>query len=144
MTSIVVGVDGSESAQRALQWAVEEGRLRRATVEAVHVWELPVLVGTPFGTVPVEVDADVAGAQAALDAVVDAVDESGLAAPIVRTVTAGSPANRILEIADENGAALIVLGSRGRGGFAELLLGSVSQQVSHHARCPVVIVPHDR
>ena len=144
MTSIVVGVDGSESAQRALHWAVEEGRLRRATVEAVHVWELPVLVGTPFGTVPVEVDADIAGAQAALDAIVDAVDDSGLPAPIVRTVTAGSPANRLVEIADDSGAALIVLGSRGHGGFTGLLLGSVSQQVSHHARCPVVIVPHDR
>ena len=144
MPHIVVGVDGSESSQRALAWAVEEGRHRGATVEAVHVWQLPVLMGTPFGTVPVDVDADGAAAQVKLDEIVDAVDASGLPAPVERTFTTGSPASRLLEVAAERDADLVVVGSRGHGGFTGLLLGSVSQQVTHHARCPVVIIPHER
>ena len=144
MSHIVVGVDGSDSSQRALTWAVDEARARGCTVEAVHVWQLPVLMGTPFGTVPIDVDAEGAAAQLQLDAMVDAIDASGLAAPVDRTFTTGSPAYRLLEIAAERDADLVVVGSRGHGGFTELLLGSVSQQVTHHAHCPVVVVPHDR
>ena len=144
MPHIVVGVDGSESSQRALGWAVDEARFRRCTVEAVHVWQLPVLMGTPFGTVPIDVDAEGAAAQTQLDAIVDAVDAKGLDAPIERTFTTGVPARRLLEIAAERDADLVVVGSRGHGGFTGLLLGSVSQQVTHHAHCPVVVVPHER
>ena len=94
MTRIVVGVDTSESSTRALQWAVEEGRLRSARVEAVHVWHLPVFIATPFGDVPIDTGEIGAEAQAAFDAVVDSVDTSGLDEPVVRTFVAGAPAVR--------------------------------------------------
>lgn len=141
MTKIVVGVDTSESSKRALEWAVAEGRLRGATVEAVHVWELPVFAATPFGAMPIDIGDFEGGAQKQFDDTVDAVDASRLPEPIVRTFVAGSPAHQLLTAAA--GADLLVVGSRGHGGFTGLLLGSVSQQVSQHAPCPVVIVPHE-
>lgn len=139
---IVVGIDSSEPSTRALAWAVDEGRLRGATVEAVHVWQLPVLVSSPFGAMPFDTGDLEASARAEFDQTVGAVDATGLPEPIVRTFVAGTPANALVEAAAA--ADLLVVGSRGRGGFAGLLLGSVSQQVAHHAPCPVVIVPHDR
>lgn len=140
MTRIVVGVDSSEGSVRALEWAVAEGVLRGATVEAVHVWELPVFAATPLGDLPLDRGDVAADAQQVFDGIVDAVDSEGLRTPIVRTVVAGGPASELLAAAAD--ADLLVVGSRGRGGFAGLLLGSVSQQVSQHAPCPVVIVPH--
>jgi nucleotide-binding universal stress UspA family protein len=80
-------------------------------------------------------------ARAVLDAALDGVDVSELRQPVSRILTSGGAAASILEIA--KGAELVVVGSRGRGGFGALLLGSVSQQVAHHATCPVVIVPSD-
>lgn len=141
MQRIVVGVDGSENARRALSWAVEEAQLRQAGVEAVHAWELPMYVG--FGG-PVAIDPAPyeEGARALLDEEIAAVPVTGLPAPITEVVVRGSPAWALLEIAKT--ADLVVVGSRGRGGFAGLLLGSVSQQVAQHAECPVVIVPHAR
>lgn len=140
--TIVVGIDSSEASTRALAWAVDEGRLRGATVEAVHVWQLPVFVSSPFGAVPFETGDLEASARAEFDRTVDAVDATGLPEPIMRTFVTGTPSNALVEAAA--GAALLVVGSRGRGGFAGLLLGSVSQQVTHHAPCPVVVIPHDR
>jgi nucleotide-binding universal stress UspA family protein len=142
MTKIVVGVDSSDGSKEALRWAVAEGVLRQATVEAVHVWELPVFAATPFGDIPVDTGDFEREALRHFDEAVDAVDASGLPEPIVRSFVAGGPAPELLAAATD--ADLLVVGSRGRGGFAGLLLGSVSQQVSQHARCPVVIIPHQR
>jgi nucleotide-binding universal stress UspA family protein len=139
MTKIVVGVDSSEGGRGALEWAVAEATLRGATVEAVHVWQLPVYAATPFGNVPLGVGDFEADAQKVFDEVVDACDSSALAAPIERTFVAGHPASKLLEVAQD--AELLVVGTRGHGGFTGLLLGSTSQQVAHHAPCPVVIVP---
>jgi nucleotide-binding universal stress UspA family protein len=135
---IVVGIDGSDTAGRALAWAVEEGRAHQATVEVVHAWSFPY-AGTPnaaiaFDSAPVE-DA----ARRTLDAAVDSADTSGLPAPITRTLTVGSAAASILQAAE--GADLVVVGSRGLGGFKGLVLGSVSYQIVHYATCPVVVVP---
>lgn len=143
MTTIVVGVDTSDGARRALDWAVKEGELRGATVEAVHVWQFPVFAATPLGTAPLDTGELEANARKQFDEVIDAVDAAALVAPIVRTFVAGHPASKLLDAAD--GADLLVVGTRGHGGFTGLLLGSTSQQVTHHAPCPVVIVPpHDR
>jgi len=140
MTSgrIVVGVDGSDGADAALQWAVEEARLRDATVVAVHVWHLPY-VGEAAGMAALSVSGDEfeTGARAVLDG---AVARFGGEAGIETRLGKGDAAGTLLRVAEDVDADLLVVGSRGRGGFAGLLLGSVSQQVSHHAPCPVVIV----
>ena len=141
MQRIVVGVDGSEHSRRALQWALDEALLRGAAVDVVHAWEPPFLVA--YGGMPVTgfvydpTPYEEAGHQL-LDDTVDAVDTKGAPA-MEKILVRGSAAPMILDIA--KGADMVVVGSRGRGGFAGLLLGSVSQQVAQHAPCPIVIVP---
>jgi nucleotide-binding universal stress UspA family protein len=140
MGVIVVGLDGSDGSIRALEWAVEEGRLRGSSVHAVFVlsrlyvdpeW---VSVMTPS----IEELRKEAGRQLA-----EAVERVALGDVSLRQdvmVAEGhGPAKSLLEAAQ--GAELLVVGSRGRGGFQGLLLGSVSQQVLPHAPCPVVVVP---
>lgn len=137
---IVVGVDGSESSRQALQWAIVEGRQHGSSVEAVHAWhDVYVGSGTPYSVELLDPTIYSDAADAVVAAVIDAVDESGLAAPIRRVVVHDSAAHALLVAG--KGADLIVVGSRGRGGFSGLLLGSVSQQVVHHATCPVVVIP---
>lgn len=136
MRRIVVGVDGSAGSAAALAWAVEEAKLRDATVEAVRAWSWPIPYAGP-GMAGLDPKMLEEGEQALLDEAVDAVDTSG--APVTKVLVEGPAAQRLLEQA--RGAELIVVGSRGRGGFAGLLLGSVSQQVVHHAEGPVVIIP---
>jgi nucleotide-binding universal stress UspA family protein len=136
---IVVGVDGSPSADAALRWAVRQAGLTGATVDAVTVWQYPAALGG-FGVAPVGYDgtnfADIAKKTAA-DAISQAVDpDSDL---IVRElVVEGYPAQALIAAAE--GADLLVVGSRGHGELAEALLGSVSQHCVHHARCPVVVI----
>jgi nucleotide-binding universal stress UspA family protein len=137
MERIVVGVDGSETARRALQWAVDEAHQRGATVEAVHAWHRPFVSGAAYMG-EMELDAFEAHARTILDTTVAAVDARGLP-PIESKLVPGGAAQAL--IAEAKGATLVVVGSRGRGGFTSLLLGSVSQQVAHHAPCPVVIIP---
>ena len=137
---IVVGIDGSELSQFALRWAIDEAHHHGSSVEAVHAWhDVYVGGGIPYGAALMDPKIYIDKAEALLDAVVDAADESGLATPVRRTVVQDTPAHALLEAG--KGADLIVVGSRGRGGFAGLLLGSVSQQVVHHASCPVVVIP---
>jgi len=139
MQRIVVGVDGSEPSRRALDWALDEARRRQCTVDAVHAWQAPHLVGYPYaGTEPGPVTYEQA-AKETLDHAVDGADTSGLPAPVSRVLVMGHPAEAILD--QTKGADLLVVGSRGLGGFRGLLLGSVSQQIAHHSPCPVVIVP---
>ncbi len=139
MGRIVVGVDGSDNAQRALRWALEEARLRGWTLEVVHAWHYPYLGTTEIMPVSVDLVACEKAARQALDESVDAEDCSGLPTPVVRTLVSDQAAHAILEAAQD--ADLVVVGSRGGGGFKGLLLGSVSQTVAHRSPCPVVIVP---
>jgi nucleotide-binding universal stress UspA family protein len=136
---IVAGVDGSEDSKEALRWALAEAALRRATVRAVHAWSMPIAFGGPYMP-PQPYDGPELRdqAQASLDAAVDEV--AGEAAPVAveRVVEQGSPADVLVRAAE--GADLLVVGSRGHGGFAGLLLGSVGQQCAQHAPCAVVIV----
>lgn len=135
---ILVGIDGSEGAQLALRWALDEARARQAAVEVVYAWRSPV---AGLGTAVITLDAATVenDAQFELDRALDAADTTGLIAPVERVVMAGPAAQVILHAA--KGADLVVLGSRGLGGFKGLLLGSVSHQVARHAPCPVVVVP---
>jgi nucleotide-binding universal stress UspA family protein len=137
MERIVVGVDGSDSARDALRWAIDEARRRKATVEAVYAWPPPFTAGYVYEG-EINLGRFEEEAQQTLDAAVEAADEAG-SVPIERKLVAGAPAGALVE--EAKGAALLVVCSRGRGGFTGLLLGSVSQQAAHHAPCPVVIIP---
>ena len=147
MEGIIVGVDDSELSKDALRWALEEGRIHGSPVVAVHAWEPPIIpAGIEFapggGAVP---PADLPGLiseaeKAAKEFVEGAVSEVAGERPEVdvRAVAIeDAPAAALVEAA--KGADLLVVGSRGLGGFKELLLGSVSHQVAQHAPCPVVI-----
>jgi nucleotide-binding universal stress UspA family protein len=139
---IIVGVDQSEGAKEALRFAFEEAQLRRATLRAVHAWQFGYIGAAGIeGSVPVlgaELDDHRSAAGAVLDAMVrEAIPDAG-DIRIERRVVEGTAAAVLVE--ESRGADLLVVGSRGHGGFAQLLLGSVSQQCAHHAECPVVIV----
>lgn len=141
MNVIVVGVDHSAGAKAALVFADEEARLRGATLHAVHVWQYGYIGYTGFeGGMPAvggDIKEHQAAAEAALAASVrDALPKSDV--KIEQRVIQGAPAAVLVE--ESQDADLLVVGSRGHGGFAQLLLGSVSQQCAHHSECPVVIV----
>ena len=134
MGAIVVGIDQSIEAKAALRFALEEARFRRASLLAVHAMD-------PFGTCPslaVDVSAVHRAAEDLLENVVSEVTGADDGVEIDRRVVEGAPGAVL--VAEARGADLLVVGSRGHGGFAGLLLGSVSQQCAHHAEFPVVIV----
>lgn len=139
MKRIVVGVDGSQNSLAALHFAVEEGALRRATVEAVLAWHRPYTGDAWTMAIPIDIAGMEASYRSELDAIVDRVDASSLDDPITKILIEGSPAQALLDRSAD--ADLLVVGSRGHGGFVGLLLGSVGNQVAAHATCPVVIVP---
>ena len=140
MAKIVVGVDGSASSNAALRWALDEARLRGIPLEAVHAFALPQVSTTSQALHLIETE--FASYRAAGAEILDrALSEAGAAAEpieIERSVVEGPPTAALLGAVTEDD--LLVVGSRGRGGFAGLLLGSVSEQVAQHAPCPVVIV----
>jgi nucleotide-binding universal stress UspA family protein len=123
MAMIVVGVDGSAHSKIALRFGLEEAKLRGARLHVVHA------------------EHHYAGEQARvdwLDGIVREVVGESPGVEIEQAILDGAPAAVLVETARD--ADLLVVGSRGHGGFAGLLLGSVSQQVAHHAGCPVAIV----
>ena len=135
---IVVGVDGSESSNKALRWALGEARLRNVEVEVVHTWSLTPMVD-PMGFasyVPVE-EIETA-AKIVVENVMKSVEEFVGKTKVSTKITRGPAAATLLEAAKD--AELLVVGRRGHGGVMGLLLGSVAEQVAHHAPCPVVIV----
>lgn len=141
MSRIVVGIDTSPDAERALTWALDEARLRDATLELVHAYPTPELTALPMVvTLPNDEELRVA-AQSVLDDVLAAVGGSG-DVEVVQTVQAGGAASVLTQAAE--GADLLVVGARGLGGFRGLLLGSVSQQAVAHSPCPVVVVTRER
>ncbi|MFE7765330.1 universal stress protein [Streptomyces sp. NPDC057438] len=133
---IVVGVDGSPASYEALRWAVQQAQLTGARLEAWGVYDVPGAAGWSGHVVDATYDA--VQARQALSDEIRAVLARADDVPLEEHVSPGNPA-RVLTEASE-GADLLVVGSRGRGGFASLLLGSVSQQCAMHAACPVVIV----
>jgi nucleotide-binding universal stress UspA family protein len=136
---IVVGVDGSPSAARALRWALAEARLRGARVEVVHAWHPSSLLASPVVGRPVASAAIEDRACAVLDAAVDAASGALGGVSVDRLVVRESAARAVLDAA--LGADMVVLGSRGHGGVARRVLGSVTHHVALHATCPLVVVP---
>lgn len=139
---IVVGVDGSAGAAYALRWAFEEARLRGASVEVVFAWHIPPMItADPTGMAMGALDPHQFEEAARLE-LNRSIERAGPVPDGVRVepiLANGAPAEMLLDAAV--GADLLVVGSRGRGGFSGLLLGSVSQQCVHHAPCPVAVVP---
>ena len=136
---VVVGVDGSDHAARALRWAIDEALRRGAPLEVVHAWHYPYIgVEVGFTATPSVLEAAEKVARQILDDAAAVASDAGVDG-VERSLVSGPAAGALLDAA--KGADVLVVGSRGRGGFAGLLLGSVSQQVAHHAPCPVVIVP---
>jgi nucleotide-binding universal stress UspA family protein len=134
---IVVGIDGSPASIDALRWAMRQGELTAASVEAVTAWHLPVSYGDE--SVLLITGDWKANADALLDAAIkEAVGDQ--ATSLVRRLVQGHPVTALLGAA--TGADLLVVGSRGHGGFAGMLLGSVSQHLVAHAPCAVVVIRH--
>jgi nucleotide-binding universal stress UspA family protein len=144
MTTIVVGIDDSPGAAAALRWAAEEARLRHARLEVVHAWEWPYrdrLGELADEALDTKGFADAAGVVVAT-MVQRALGDDARDLAVESRTEEGAPADVLLAAARR--ADLLVVGSRGRGGFEGLLLGSVSQQCARHAPCPVAIVPEPR
>jgi nucleotide-binding universal stress UspA family protein len=155
MGTIVVGVDGSAGSDAALGWALAETRLRGSRLRVVHAYELPrsVIAETSVGAAgiiapPVVTAEDDEQLRSSVEEQARGVIDSALrragaetveGLEIERAALAGPPTQVLIEAGRE--AELLVLGSRGHGGFLGLLLGSVSQQCAHHPPCPVVILP---
>jgi nucleotide-binding universal stress UspA family protein len=141
MSGIVVGIDGSAHSARALEWAAREAALRQVPLTVVTVHQ-PV-VAYLGSAIDYPVDQAVCervrkAAREQTDRVLDRLGGSTPPQVDVHAVS-GSPAEALLRAA--KGEDLLVVGSRGAGGFARLVMGSVSAQVSHHAHCPVVVIP---
>lgn len=134
---VVVGVDGSEASKQALRWAVRYARMAGVSVRAVTAWHYPASFG--WGPTPAIPEMDLEGdARQALKATVEQVVGAGEPVTIQTQVVEGPPALMLLRAAES--ADLLVIGSRGHGAFAGMLLGSVSQHCVHHATCPVVVI----
>ncbi len=142
MGRVVVGVDGSEHSVAALRWALDYARAKHVDVEALATWTHPMPVGdgisgmayAPMDSKSLEEETTAALERALLSACPDATERGRVA----RIVAEDRPAHALIDAS--RGAELLVVGSRGHGGFAGLLLGSVSTQCVHHAHCPVTVV----
>jgi len=142
MSGVVVGIDGSRNASHALEWAMTEAAIRKAplTVITVNQVSASYWTGNPI-TLPSDQERVAEARKAAEAAVAETASRLGSEQPASVTVVAVNGfAVQELVNASEN-CDLLVVGTRGGGGFAPLRLGSVSSQVVHHAKCPVVVVP---
>jgi nucleotide-binding universal stress UspA family protein len=140
---IVVGVDTSEGSRAALRWALEEAERTGADVEAVLAYDFGLAwidVGSGYQAQWIQQAAD--AAKARLHAFVDEMAPAPDGVVVHPVVVEGSAAEVLTEMASN--ADLLVVGTRGRGGFKGLLLGSVSQRCAQRAPCPVVVVPEDQ
>ena len=141
MSGIIVGVDGSGHSQRALEWAMKEAAIRHVPLTVLTVHEA---IRGYFSGVALYPD-DPARTEQAREAVQAESDKvlAGLEGPRPEAVTVkaihGFPVKELINAGKD--ADMIVLGSRGAGGFTRLLMGSTASQVSQHAHCPVLIVP---
>jgi nucleotide-binding universal stress UspA family protein len=130
---IVVGVDGSSQSAKAVDWAVTYAQATGGSVDLTIAWALPAMYGLPIALDDVDLAAD---ARAILEKAAVGIE---LPADRLRLTVLHGAASAVL-VGRSKDADLLVVGSRGHGGFAELLLGSVSTHCMRHATCPVVVV----
>lgn len=141
MSRIIVGVDASEHAARALAWALEEARVRGVDVEVVHAVRQPDVVAMPAVLPMPSHEQLIDAGHRIVDELIAAADTDGVT--VTRDVRSGGAAGVLCARAAD--AELVVVGARGLGGFRGLLLGSVTQQVVAHSPRPVVVVvPQER
>jgi nucleotide-binding universal stress UspA family protein len=141
ISSIVVGVDGSDNSRAALHWAHEEAAHHGASLTIVTAWHLPPLpMAPPFGSVPAEgyESQPKKNALAVLEGLVAGLETKDPAVDVRTSIVEGNPAKVLIGRSSE--CDLLVVGSRGLEGFSGMLLGSVSQHVVAHSQCPVVVV----
>jgi nucleotide-binding universal stress UspA family protein len=142
--TIIVGVDGSDPSRTAVGWAIAEARLRGAKLVAIHAWSyypsLPADTMDPMLMAPDFSEALGKDAERFVQSELERLREEAGDVEIEARAVEGPAASVLVDAAKD--ADLLVLGTRGHGGFSGLLLGSVSQQVSHHAPCTLVLVPH--
>jgi nucleotide-binding universal stress UspA family protein len=136
---VMVGVDGSDASKDALRWGGRYARLTGATLHAVTAWQYPAELG--FGVVVPDVDPE-GDAWRLLKETIGEVLEGREPVALRTSVVQGPPALVLEELA--GAADLLVVGSRGHGPLAGMVLGSVSEHCVHHAGCPVVVVHHRR
>ena len=136
---IVVGVDGSDQSRAALDWAVEEAKLRQGRVLALTAWHVPYVGSAVMGQAW-DYEVFQKDAEAILKAELARVKHQG--ADVTGRVVQSTPAAALVEASRH--AELVVVGSRGHGGFAGMMLGSVSTQTVHHAHCPVLVFREHR
>lgn len=133
---IVVGVDGSESSKAALRWAIRQAGLTGGSVDAVSAWRYPAIYGAA-PVMNVDIDFEAAARQTLTNTLAE-VSPLEPEVPVNLVVTRGQPADVLLRTA--KGASLLVVGSRGLGGFTSALLGSVGMYCVLHADCPVLVL----
>ncbi len=162
MDRVVVGIDGSEAARRALAWAIEEARGRDAKLDIVHAYHLPPSDNTERSAYAAAAQGGISRvdveefqrrreeelrnarnqALGRIDRALERVDADPSGVQIERHAVVGKhPEQALIELS--RGASLLVVGSRGRGAVAGRLLGSVSRACVEHAHCPVVVLPPD-
>jgi len=146
MAGIIVGVDGSDHSRRALGWAMREAVKHHLPLTVMSIHPPPARPATSIywgvHSYP-ENSFDPELARAAVEEFVDKVaGEIGEAPEITVSIGTGDAAEELVKAGQD--ADMLVVGSRGGGGFARLLMGSVSSQVVHHASCPVVVIPGPR
>ena len=137
-TPIIVGVDGAEDSVRALRWAADYARAFDAPLHVLTAYDVPAMFG-PYAMAgwedPARLEKD------ARRVLADTVRETlGDEARVTERVVRGHAAEALVHASAD--AQLLVMGCRGRGGFAGMLMGSVSQHVVSHSKCPVVVMPH--
>ena len=139
---IIVGVDGSESSQAALRWAYDEAAHHGASLTVLTTWHTPTTLpmAPPYGQLPNEgyESQPKKDAFALLEKSTAGLEPRTPAVDVRTSLEEGSPAKVLIE--RSRAADLLVVGSRGHGGFAGMLLGSVSNHLGAHAECPVVVV----
>jgi nucleotide-binding universal stress UspA family protein len=143
MSGIFVGVDGSDHSRLALGWALREAARHRMPLTVISVHPKPVRPATDIYWAVPDLPADPRDDEVELNVLRQFVDkvasETGETVPDVSLVVeTGDPAEELIKASRD--ADLLVVGSRGSGGFAKLLLGSVSSKVAHHAACPVIVI----